>query len=74
MIGKFNGEAGQAQSYVDHGLWFNGRALSEEELGIVWNDHTGLSFDSLISDGDDRYWYWGTRRRRRRTAQGLILP
>lgn len=47
LFGKFNGEAGTAEMLVDHCLWWNGRALTEEELGIVWNNHAAISFNEL---------------------------
>jgi hypothetical protein len=55
MIGKFNGEAGIAESYVAHGIWFNGRALKESDLRILWNDHAALPFDQLRGGDDEDF-------------------
>lgn len=65
-IGFFNGEPGQAQMYVDHMLWFKGRALTEAELRIVWNNHVGINFNKLkgVVDGVAYNYYWSERRRR----------
>lgn len=46
-VGFWNGEPGQAQLYVDHCLWFKGRALSALELEAVWNNHVGIDFNLL---------------------------
>lgn len=57
LVGKFNGEAGTAESLIDHALWFNGRALDERNLRIVWNNHAGLSFDRLRQSDGGVYYY-----------------
>lgn len=69
MIGKFNGEPGDADMHVDHLLWWNGRALSESNLAIVWNDHVGIDFNALsgVTGDSSALWYWKRKR-------GLILP
>ena len=46
-VGNWNAEAGTGNIRIDHSLWFNGRALSERELRILWNNHEGLPFDRL---------------------------
>lgn len=46
-VGFWNGEAGQARMYVDHMLWWKGRALTEAELELVWSNNVGLDFNAL---------------------------
>lgn len=63
LVGKFNGEPGTAEMLIDHALWFKGRALTERELGIVWNNHQAINFDALSGGDEDGYkYYWKGRR------------
>lgn len=32
---------------IDQILWYNGRALTEDELVFLWNNHSGRAFDDL---------------------------
>lgn len=52
----------QCEASFDHQLWWNGRALSQAELILLWNNHAGLDFDSLSSSsagsgGARRFFY-----------------
>ncbi len=47
-VGHWNAEAGTAEIHIDHSMWFKGRALTQSELAIVWNNHQALPFDQLI--------------------------
>jgi hypothetical protein len=68
-LGFWNSEAGLANISIDHILWWNGRALTEAELDIIWNNHVGINFATLSGDTEEDAatpynYYWSSRRRR----------
>ncbi len=49
-IGKFTASGGNgisAQAAMDQTMWWNGRALTEDDLVFLWNDHAGRALNNL---------------------------
>lgn len=60
--GFFSGVGAACAASFDQQLWWNGRALSEEELVILWNNHDGLLFSELVGGEEKKAatpWYYG---------------
>lgn len=42
------GDGQDSQMYSDQNVWWNGRALTENDLLYMWNNHAGRTFSDLV--------------------------
>lgn len=49
-FGQFVTAGGGGPLNLDHAIWWKGRAVSQEGLNFLWNDHSGRALSDLVSD------------------------